>query len=176
MKKVGIFLQFVILMASMIFLCACEKKVTMIPTITKNQTKQESFIIEVRGEVSYPGVYSITEGSLVMDAIKLAGGLTSNADLSTINLVMVLTNHQLLSIPSKKTQENNTTSMEEKKININKATIEELCKVPSIGKVMAERIVAYRNKYGSFQSLEDLKNVSGIGDATFEKIQTYLSL
>lgn len=143
------------------------------------------------GQVLNPGVISLDEGARIIDAINKAGGLTSEADLSKINLAYILEDAQKVYIPSVNDKEEreyiskgsgdteivtSSGSSENKKeeklmVNINTANTIELSKLPGIGNSTALKIIHYRNENGNFNTIEDLKNVSGIGDSKFNKIK-----
>lgn len=150
----------------------------------QEEEEQETIMIHIMGEVQTPGVVTLPEGARMIDAIHAAGGLTEQADMSQINLVYVLEDGLKIKIPSKDnemyiTQENGENVILEDPqgkegttmININKAKIEELTELPGIGDAMAQRIIEYREENGDFQQIEDIQNVSGIGEAKFEKLK-----
>lgn len=142
-------------------------------------------IVDISGEVVNPMVIELPAGSRIQDAISGAGGLTKNADISTVNRAEKLEDGTKILIPSKnETSDGNISSSESSsgsastnikennnRVNINKADSEELRTLDGVGPAMAERIITYRNENGSFKTIEDLKNVSGIGDKTFEKLK-----
>ena len=132
------------------------------PEYKDNDTIQ----IEIKGAVNNPGIYQIDKGSTFNDVLEIIT-LNDNHDLSSISLNTTLYNNQLIVIPEKKDKE---------LISINSASIEELSTLPGIGPSLAQRIVYYRENYGSFLCIEDIKNVSGIGDAKFNKIKQYITL
>ena len=138
-----------------------------------NYDEETYCMIDVRGEVMYPNIYKIASGSLIYDAIELAGGVTINADLTNINLVSIITTNMQIFIPKKASLESSKVN---DKININSCSIEELLTIPKIGLVKAQAIIEYRNQNGWFTKLEDLKNVKGIGDSLFEEIKTYITI
>lgn len=150
-------------------------------TINLNKNK---IVAEIKGEVVKPDVYTLNEGSIIRDLIEAAGGLTPEADISNINRAKELSNHELIIIKnindevSQEEVENEIQSIEadDGKININTADINKLKEIPGIGDVKANSIIMYRESNGNFKSIEDLKNVDGIGEKTFEKIKNNIKI
>lgn len=150
-------------------------------TINLNKNK---IVAEIKGEVVKPDVYTLNEGSIIRDLIEAAGGLTPEADISNINRAKELSNHELIIIKnindevSQEEVENEIQSIEadDGKININTADINKLKEIPGIGDVKANSIIIYRESNGNFKSIEDLKNVDGIGERTFEKIKNNIKI
>lgn len=150
----------------------------------------EKIKIYVTGEVNNPGVIEINKGDRINDAIEKAGGITANAVLDKVNLAYELQDGQKLYIPNnsekdieyistengEKVIEETISSKSQNKININKATAEELQNVRGIGPAMAEKIVDYREENGKFKNIEDLKNISGIGEKKYESIKEYITI
>ena len=149
--------------------------------------------VYVIGEVKSPGVVKLEEGARIEDAIILAGGTTDKSDLSKINLAYMLEDGQKLYVPSIEENFNgeyisaengegiieNTGEKGDSKnkiININTADVSELCDLPGVGEALAERIVTYREENGKFKNIEDLKNVSGIGDKKFESLKEFIKV
>lgn len=138
-------------------------------------------LVDVKGAVKNPGVYEVTLDERVIDVIEKAGGLKEGADETKINFAERVTDEMVLYIPLIGEEGENmivsagpsstSTSQGEGKININKATSVELQNLPGIGPSKAEAIIAYREDSGLFQTIDDLKLVTGIGDKTFEKLQ-----
>ncbi|AST56359.1 competence protein helix-hairpin-helix repeat protein [Thermoanaerobacterium thermosaccharolyticum] len=137
--------------------------------------------VYVTGLVKSPGVYTMKDGDRVDDAIKLAGGALEGADLSNINLAEKVKDEQMIKIP-KIGENNNSTGgigdveKADGKININKATKEELDTLPGIGEVTAQRIIDFREQHGNFQKIEDIMNVSRIGPKLFEQIKDKITV
>ncbi|BAL80970.1 helix-hairpin-helix domain-containing protein [Caldisericum exile] len=155
------------------------------PVIVQNvgNSSQQKIKVYVTGEVKHPDVYELEENAIVKDAISLAGGVTENADLISINLAKKLTDGEEVIVPSKDNSllnSNNSTSLattpKTNKVNINKATKEELMTLPGIGEAKAQAIIDYRTKNGPFKTIHDIVNVSGIGEKTFEKIQDLITV
>lgn len=194
-------------------------KETKVITIKKDLKKE--FLVDIKGQVKRPGVYSLKEGKRVIDVVKKAGGFTDSADTSANNLSMKIKDEMVIVIYSeyeienylitkeneKKVLEkcktdtiinnscisdedssdlnnnnddsnnsNNDSSLNETKlVSINNGTKEELMTLPGIGESKALSIIEYRKKI-KFEKIEDLKNVSGIGDAIFDKLKEYITL
>lgn len=172
----------------------------------KTSTKEEKIIykVDIKGEVHNPGIYSLEANSRVIDVIELAGGLTENANTTVINLskkiidemvIIVYSNDQVKDFEKteeiqKQVQEKCigetihndaciTDNLEQdapKLISINTATKEELMQLTGIGEAKALDIIKYREENGPFQSIEDIKNVSGIGDSLFAKIKENITV
>lgn len=150
----------------------------------------ENIKVYITGEVMQSGVYELKKGSRVMDLIKLAGGLTEEGDINELNPARPLKDGESITVPKKTLEEYienegatiNKTSIPQSgktndgKININKANKSELMELSGIGEVKAQAIIDYREENGPFISIEDIKEVSGIGDKTFEKIKDKITV
>ncbi|MDR1089041.1 MAG: helix-hairpin-helix domain-containing protein [Coriobacteriales bacterium] len=153
---------------------------------TAQQTEEAGVIlVDVAGAVQSPGVYELPEDSRVQDALDLAGGLTPDADESTINRAAVLEDGARVFIPTRPavtTEDTNTPSdtpsvdSDTGMVNINTADVYVLQTLPGIGPVIAERIINYRAVHGPFTRIEDLQNVEGIGPGILEKIRSLIEL
>lgn len=137
--------------------------------------------IHITGEVLQAGLYEIDAGARIDDAIRCAGGITENADLNKVNLAYEISDGEKIYIPSifdEEDEYNISSGMENagRKININKATAQELQNINGVGPALAEKIVAYREENGKFSTIEDLKNVSGIGDKKFETMKDNIAV
>lgn len=138
-----------------------------------NQTEKScDILVDIKGAVKYPGVYAISNSSIMKDVIEIAGGFLENADTSKVNLVRSITSNEMIIIPFKVSNNNEYTD----KININTATLSELMRIPKIGETRAKAIIDYRNNQGSFASLEDLIKVSGISETIVSQIKAYITI
>ena len=149
---------------------------------TEESEKDKSKVtVDVKGAVVKPGVYTLKASARVTDAIKAAGGMDAKsvnlaASLSDEEVIYVATKDENLSVlgqsgTSQMSDKGGQTNAKDGKINLNTATAEELQTISGIGAKRAEDIIAYRESHGGFQSVDDLKNVSGIGDKTLDKIR-----
>lgn len=164
----------------------------------------EEFYVDIKGAVKKPGVYLVKKGSIINDVIKLAGGLKSNAYTQNINLsqathdemvIYIFTKAEIkktttpiqldttcktevievnncITTTTKVTQDNNENST---LININTATLEQLTTLSGVGESKAKAIISYREET-PFTSIEDLKNVSGIGDSLYATIKDNITV
>lgn len=150
-----------------------------------NGQKENLIVVEIKGEVINPDVYTLNEGSIIKDLIEAAGGLTDEADISNINRAKEISNHELVIIRNindlVSNEEIEINVMQEvepddSKININTADLSKLKDIPGIGDVKANSIIMYREDNGGFKTIEELKNVDGIGEKTFEKIKDNIKI
>lgn len=134
-------------------------------------------IIDIDGAVNNPGVYEFPEGARVSDAITIAGGLTDNADTSSINRARKLIDEDKIYIPEigEEITIETVNTINNEKININTASKEQLMSLKGIGPAYSQNIIDYR-KINKFDNIEEIKQVSGIGEKTFEKIKDYITV
>ncbi|HEY8405977.1 MAG TPA: helix-hairpin-helix domain-containing protein [Acholeplasma sp.] len=137
-------------------------------TLTLYETTFNTLIFEVKGAIYKPGSYTLEDGSTLYDLIKLAGGLTPDADVEAINFGEVLTKSSYL-IPRKVEESNKYIQT----YNLNTITFQELINIPNITETRALNILLYREEHKSFTSVEELLLIKGIGDATYQKIKDY---
>ncbi len=137
--------------------------------VVLNNLQKNTIEVEVKGAVEKPGTYEVPLYADTQEAIEKAVP-ADNADLSTINEMKILRDKDVIYVPEKKKVE------EKQRISINAASVEELTQLPGIGQGTAEKIVAYRNENGRFQSLEDLMKVKGIGQSKYDKLKDQISL
>ena len=142
----------------------------------KPNNEEISFIyVDIDGAVINPGVYELTEGSRVIDAINLAGGLSDNAFTQNLNKARILVDGEKIYIYQEGEIEIIESDDKVGLININTASIDSLMSLPGIGEVYAKRIIDYRNKK-KFSSIEEIKNIEGIGDKTFDKLKELITI
>lgn len=151
-------------------------------------TNKKTITVFISGEVKNPGVVAIDAEKRLSDAVNELGGTTENADLNKVNLAMKLKDESHYIIPkigdnseshNKETFENNIENDLNNKnnlININTASIQELDALPGVGEATANKIVNYREEKGKFNSIEEIKNVNGIGDKKYEELKTLISI
>ena len=144
--------------------------------------EQDLITVDVKGAVKSPGIYDLPVGSRVNDAVQKAGGLIDNADSKSINLAQKISDEALVYVPTKEeaanqeSYSNATGSKESKKVNLNKASLEELKQVKGLGAKRAQDIIDHRESNGKFKSVDELKKVSGIGAKTIEKLKEYVTV
>lgn len=131
-----------------------------------------SIFVDIDGEVKNPGVYELEAGDRVNDAIIMAGGLTESACTKNLNKARKLSDGEKIYIPSE--DEAESISGGSSLININTASLNDLMSLPGIGKAYGQRIIDYRS-LKLFSSIEEIKNVDGIGEKTFEKIKSLIT-
>lgn len=144
----------------------------------------QTVIVDVKGEVQKPGVYEMKPGERFHHVIEKAGGLTNAADAVQINLAALLEDGMVVYIPKQGETAEDLVQQPaaagavagEQKVNLNKATAEDLQTLTGIGPAKAEAILSYREEAGGFKTIEDLMNVSGIGEKSFEKLKDSISV
>src|SRR5215203_574820 len=153
------------------------------PIVIEDAASTLPVVVEMRGEIEAPGVYELAPGARLQDALAAAGGLTGEADLSTVNLARRLRDGELivilaLPVPGSTPMlpppdAGDAAEVEESRvrININTATAEEFEALPGVGEVIATRIVAYREQNGPFRSIDDLIHVKGIADRAIDDMR-----
>jgi competence protein ComEA len=151
------------------------------PIVIEDAAANLPVVVEVRGEVEAPGVFALSPGARLQDAIAAAGGLSREADLSTVNLARRLRDGELVVILALPAPGSTPTILtagagdaaedSRARININTATTKELEALPGVGEVRAARIAAYREQNGPFRSVDDLIHVQGISDRTIDEFR-----
>jgi competence protein ComEA len=184
--------------AEPIEIIAAEPSATPEPTatITPAATPTPGMVrVYITGAVAKSDVYFLPQGSIIKDAVEAAGGFNADADPERINQALELKDQQQIHVPRldevdppppvQGGSENNDPPAENNTspespgggiININTATLEHLDTLPGIGPAIAQRIIDYREKIGGFKNIEQITEVSGIGEATFEKIKGSITI
>ena len=150
----------------------------------EESTEQDLITVDVKGAVKSPGIYDLPVGSRVHDAVQKAGGLAEQADSKSLNLAQKVSDEALVYVPSKGEEAasqqaaSGTTpsTSKEKKVNLNRASLEELKQVKGLGGKRAQDIIDHREANGKFKSVDELKKVSGIGAKTIEKLKDYVTV
>lgn len=142
-------------------------------------------VVDVKGAVRNPGVYAMQDGDRLIDAINAAGGYLPNADSRMLNHAMKLADEYVIYVPVEGeepidipvvTTSQISAQQDDGKININTADEIDLMTIPGIGPSKAAAIIQYRTDHGLFQSPEALMEVSGIGQKTFEKLESQITV
>ena len=157
------------------------------PSQNKSGTEPSAtaeLVVHVAGAVQRSGVYRLTVGSRVIDAVEAAGGATDEAELDALNLAEPLVDGRKVWVPKQGEVQPMTAAgilnsaaagVSGGKVNINTADLRELETLPRIGPALAQRIIDYRTANGPFQIIEDIKKVSGIGEKIFEGLKDYIT-
>ncbi|MBO1307036.1 helix-hairpin-helix domain-containing protein [Enterococcus sp. 669A] len=163
-------------------------------TTSSSQTQAETdWYVDLKGAVANPGMYRIKEGMRLMDAIEMGGGFTDEADRNQVNLAKLLSDQEIVYVPKVGEEipvvqeaaqgpaaaaptEGGGGEEATEKININTADAAQLQQLSGIGEKRAQDIINYREENGSFQSVEDITNVSGIGQKTLENLRNSITI
>ena len=144
-------------------------------TDVQEEKENSKIFVYVCGAVNVAGVYELPNGSRVFEAIEAAGGFRNDAATAEVNQAELLEDEARIYVPTIQEVEQGTTS-KNGKININKATKEELMTLPGVGASRAESIIQYRKEQGAFKKIEDLMQIAGIKEGLFEKIKSLISV
>ena len=145
-----------------------------------SEAVNKEICVDISGEVINPGIYILEEGTRLYELIEKAGGLQDDADLDMINQAETVSDGQKIIIPAKTENESagvygdDNGNADNGLININSASKDKLMELPGVGEAIAQRIVDYRTQ-NRFIRKEDIKNVSGIGDKTYEKMESLIT-
>jgi len=149
--------------------------VAPVPATVSGSAPSAVVVVAVMGRVVHPGLVQLPAGSRVADAIAAAGGPLPDTDLSTLNLARKVTDGELITVGAPAAGAEGGAAATAL-INLNTATAEQLQELPGVGPVLARRIVAYRDQHGGFRSVDELREVTGIGDAIFAEIQPLVTV
>ena len=149
------------------------------PVAQESEAEPETIYVHICGAVNNPGVFEFERGKRVFDAVEAAGGFATDAACDYVNLAKLLDDGDKIVIPTMQELEENPSYLEDSrgesltdgKININTADINALCSITGIGETRAKAIIDYRDSNGPFGGPEDIKKVSGIGEATYAKLK-----
>lgn len=152
-----------------------------------SSNENASVIVDVKGQVKTPGVYTLPTGSRVLDAVQQAGGLLPTAEEKALNLASKLIDEMVIYVPiigeieestlfPASTSSPSIDKTQSTIININSADETTLMTLSGIGPSKAKAIHTYREENGSFKSIDEIKEVTGIGDSTFENIKDFISV
>ncbi|MCR5741534.1 MAG: ComEA family DNA-binding protein [Gammaproteobacteria bacterium] len=156
-------------------------------TINKKTTEEEITVVEIKGAVKNPGIYTFYYSPVrIADVIEMAGGLTQLANTDDLNLASIVSNNSSITIssldqsssytPGGSSQEEAVSTNTSTKVNINTATLNELMTLKGIGEKRAQNIIDHRKAYGFFLTIEDVKDVEGIGETVFEAIKDSITV
>lgn len=140
------------------------------------ENKDSKIYVDISGQVKKPGVYEMKSGDRLFSLIDKAGGLLEDADRMRINLSVLLSDQakiHIYKIGEEGASENSSRTESNKKLDLNKASLDELMTIPGIGESKAKRIIDYRDNK-RFSKIEDIMNVSGFGQKSFDRIKEYI--
>lgn len=145
----------------------------------KKATEPKILVVDIQGAVKKSGVYRLKTGAIVQEALQMAGGLTDNAEIKQINQAQRITDQMQIYVPykgEKVSPSSQSGSKTKKQVNLNTATVDDFKDVSGIGPKKAEKIIAYREKNGNFNELHDLTKVGGFGEKSLESLKEQLTV
>ncbi|MER6396165.1 ComEA family DNA-binding protein [Kitasatospora sp. NPDC001603] len=152
-----------------------------VPAAPGDAAARTVVVVDIGGRVHAPGVHTLPGGSRVADALRVAGGPLPETETKGLNLARVLTDGEqiLVGEPDGAAQAVGgpaTGAVPKPPVSLNHATLEQLDTLPGVGPTLAQRIIAFRASHGSFRSLDQLRQVSGIGERTYAELRPMLTL
>lgn len=152
--------------------------------LKNDQTTMDNLFVDVKGAVVKPGVYEMKASDRVKDVIRRAGGFTEDADQTSVNLAQKVHDEMIIMVPYTlgiEEEANNHPSIPNsnsgaEKVRVNYASQEEIETLPGIGPSKAQAIIQYREEHGYFQTVEDLLQISGIGEKTLENMKDEIQI
>ncbi len=148
--------------------------------VEEESVTQTWIYVHVCGAVKSPGVFALAQNSRVYEAIQMAGGFTEDAAVTQINQAELVEDEGYIYVPTIHEVESGYVSEVQTgnagKVDLNRATKDQLMTLPGVGEAKASQIIAYREEHGKFQRIEDVMNISGIKEGLFEKIKDYITV
>ncbi len=174
-KYKGYILCLIIIILSIISILVqdIDRKNSLKVNNTENKSIENKIGVYITGAVKNPGVYYLSENSRIYNLLDICGGILETADISKLNLAQKLIDSDKIEVPEKKAEiemGDEEKIEEDKKVNINTASINELKKLNGIGESTANKIIEYRNT-NTFEDIQDIMNVPGIGESKFNNIK-----
>ncbi|HHZ8809326.1 TPA: helix-hairpin-helix domain-containing protein [Enterococcus faecalis] len=166
-----------------------ETSLTTMAEVATDATKERAetmIYVDIKGAVKVPGIYQLKNQQRIWDALALAGGVSEEADTTQVNYAQKVKDQMIIYVPKKgepvpqsleTLQESaHAQQNQEEKINLNTATEAELQTISGIGAKKAQEIIRFRDEQGPFKTVEELKNVPGIGEKTVERLKDMLTV
>ncbi|MDN3076876.1 helix-hairpin-helix domain-containing protein [Enterococcus faecalis] len=166
-----------------------ETSLTTTAEVATDATKERAetmIYVDIKGAVKVPGIYQLKNQQRIWDALALAGGVSEEADTTQVNYAQKVKDQMIIYVPKKgepvpqslETLQESATAQQnqEEKINLNTATEAELQTISGIGAKKAQEIIRFRDEQGPFKTVEELKNVPGIGEKTVERLKDMLTV
>ena len=159
---------------------------TEVATDATKERAETMIYVDIKGAVKVPGIYQLKNQQRIWDALALAGGVSEEADTTQVNYAQKVKDQMIIYVPKKgepvpqslETLQESALAQQnqEGKINLNTATEAELQTISGIGAKKAQEIIRFRDEQGPFKTVEELKNVSGIGEKTVERLKDMLTV
>ncbi|ENZ5591559.1 helix-hairpin-helix domain-containing protein [Enterococcus faecalis] len=166
-----------------------ETSLTTTAEVATDATKERAetmIYVDIKGAVKVPGIYQLKNQQRIWDALALAGGVSEEADTVQVNYAQKVKDQMIIYVPKKgesvaqslETLQESAPAQQnqEEKINLNTATEAELQTISGIGAKKAQEIIRFRDEQGPFKTVEELKNVPGIGEKTVERLKGMLTV
>lgn len=159
---------------------------TEVATDATKEIPETMIYVDIKGAVKVPGIYQLKNQQRIWDALALAGGVSEEADTAQVNYAQKVKDQMIIYVPKKgesvaqslETLQESAPAQQnqEEKINLNTATEAELQTISGIGAKKAQEIIRFRDEQGPFKTVEELKNVPGIGEKTVERLKDMLTV
>lgn len=153
-----------------------EEPVAVVEASGSARVEPAELVVAVSGQVHRPGLVRLPPGSRVADAIEAAGGVLPGVDLATVNLARKLNDGELIAVGVVAGDGAEAVPGQPARVNLNSSSLAQLDTLPGVGPVLAQRIIDYRAKRGGFRSVEELRQVDGIGEETFARLKDLVTV